>query len=269
MSTILCDVWLQSWICAEVLIRIVTLSFRCESVHKSVSSLCGFFWSFKTLHGGSVKEQLNIHRVTWTRAIMPCAALCFYVHVGFCVLTSVWSVSVCVSWVYFSTFVQDEWWGFPVYIPQLNMPVIAMRAECPAGSILKTLCLFHMEQLRPATRSLFHLTALIWLCFFILFFFSTALHCNCWYLLFWNLQQGCFAWHAYTCVCRWCRSIHWSRSLNSSFWSAQEPSRILVRYSWKMKYITSIPEDQIPDGAEWLEGDRAIFSSQQSPSSAE
>lgn len=59
----------------------------------------------------------------------------------------------------------------------------------------------------------------------------------------------------------WCISLHSNRSLNSSFWSAWEPHRILVRYSWKMKYITSIPEAQIPDGTQWLEGDMAIFSS--------
>lgn len=32
--------------------------------------------------------------------------------------------------------------GFPVYIPQLGMPAIAVWAECPAGSTLKTLRLF-------------------------------------------------------------------------------------------------------------------------------
>lgn len=199
-----------------------------------------------------------------------CNALCSFVCamcVFLCPCRSVQSVSVCVSWVYFYTFVQDEWWGFPVYIPQFNMPVIAVRAECPAGSILKTLCLFHMEQLRPATRSLFHSTALTRL----FFFHHSGMYCSYRYLSCWNLQQGCFARvcsHLTRAFCRWRISAHWSRSLNSSFWSAREPCRILVRYSWKMKYITSIPEAQIPDGTKWLEGDSAIFSSQQSPGSA-
>ncbi len=180
-----------------------------------------------------------------------------------CARECVKCVCVCVSWVYFCTFVQDEWWGFPVYIPQFNMPVIAVRAECPAGSILKTLCLFHMEQLRPATWSLFHLTALSRLLFFTTAARTAATDSFHVGICSRDVLRGC----AHACVCRWCIRVHW-RSLNSSFWSAQEPCRILVRYSWKMKYITSIPEAQIPDGMKWLEGDSAIFSSQQSPSSA-
>ena len=161
-------------------------------------------------------------------------------------------------------FTQREWWGIPVYIPQLNMPVIAVWAERPAGFILKMICLFHAKKLRPATRTFFLLTAISWR------FFSQ--HSSLLQLLIfflWELAAGMFHVGVLACVFPgWCISVHWSRSLNKIFWSAQEPFRILVRYSWKMKYITSSPEAQIPDGTKWLEGDSAIFSTQQSPSPA-
>lgn len=175
------------WIFSEVLIRIVTLS-----VHTSVSSLCGLFWSvditggdFEALllnnwtctesHGHSVccnaRCRLCVPCVFYTQAFVysqVCCEVCLCVFPG-CVL-----LHICAGWV--------------MGIPCLHSPA-QHASDCSVGWTpsrlhIKTLCLFHMEQLRPATRSLFHLTALGWV-----FFFS---HCSYCYLSFW--QQGCFAW---------------------------------------------------------------------------
>lgn len=130
----------QLWIFTEVLIRIVTLS-----VHTSVSSLCGLFWSLD-ITWGTLRlsywtiEHAQSHMGT-ACAVMPGADCVCHVYFTHRLLSTHKCVvrCVCVSFlgVYCYTFVQDEWWGFPVYIPQLNMPVIAVWAERPAGSILK------------------------------------------------------------------------------------------------------------------------------------
>lgn len=152
------------------------------------------------------------HAVTWLHGVLLCLVQLCVCHVYLCVFLRVCKVCLCV---YLYTLVQDEWWVFPVYIAQLNMPVIAVWAEHPAGSVLKTLCLFYMEQLRPDTRSLFPFNCSQ----FTMFFFMTAAT-DSFHFGSRDVLRGC----AHTCVCRWCISIHWRRSLNSSFCSAQEPA---------------------------------------------
>lgn len=52
---------------------------------------------------------------------------------------------------------------------------------------------------------------------------------------------------------------HVGRSFYSRFWSSQAYAEPLLDIHKKIKYIVRIPEAQIPDGAEWLEGDRGLF----------
>lgn len=81
MSAALSAVWIQSCMCTEGLWRIVTLSCHCDSVHRSVGSLCGWFWYFKTLHGGRGGFRLCLRTIEHaqshtdsTCAVMPCSA---------------------------------------------------------------------------------------------------------------------------------------------------------------------------------------------------
>lgn len=79
--------------------HIVNLS---ESFHSSVSSL-----NDTALHHiSSVKEQLNMHKVTWTQRAPRCLVRLRRSHCAprvfacvLCVVASVWSVSSWVSWV--------------------------------------------------------------------------------------------------------------------------------------------------------------------------
>lgn len=241
------------WICSGVLTRMVTLwiclnrstvqSALWMTLHYITSALLKNNWICTKSHGHSVRPDASCD----SAGVIVCPVyLCvFFVYSQVCEVCPLEFLGSTVVY----TFVLDEWWGFPVYISQLCMPVIAVWAERPAGSIYKPYS--HMEQLRPATRS-FNRSQLT---------VSFSPHpctavCDIFHfgICGKNASRGCAA-HT------WCRSLRSNRSLNSSFWSAWEPHRIQVRYSWKMKYITSIPEAQIPDGTQWLEGDMAIFSS--------
>lgn len=140
-SRALSSFWLQSWISTPVLIIMVTLSFFCKPVLSPECLVCLFLMP---------KAEL---RNIWTRAhsqmdtawvIVPRIARCVPGLTEFC---------ECVC-VYFRL-MQDDWWGFPVCIAQLNIPMVTVWPAQLASLLLKTLCLFHMEQLRSATRSHF------------------------------------------------------------------------------------------------------------------
>lgn len=137
---------------------------------------------------------------------VPCLFVCF---------SLVCEVCLCV---YFYAFVQDEWWGFPVYIAQLNMPVIAVWAEHSEGSLLKTPLLvpYGAVQTNYKITLLFNYSTVscVLFCFlfyFVLFCFNNSSVLQL--LIAFILAAGMLCVGVLTCVCRWGISTHGCRSL--------------------------------------------------------
>lgn len=171
------------------------------------------------------KEQESHGQNVW------CNAFCGYV----CVCSWVCEVCLCLCPGCTLTHLCRMSDGDSLFtFPSSNMPMIAVWAERPAGSILKTLCLFRMEQLRPAKRSSFPASSSSQL------WSAPSQQCTLLPLIA-LVYQGCVCTHVLTvhvCVSRLCASFRWSKSC---YWSPKEPPRIQIRYSWKMNYITKYP----------------------------
>lgn len=114
-------------------------------------------WTCTESHGHSVccnaRCRLCVPCILYTQAFVYTQACC---EVCLCVFPGCVLLHICAGWV--------------MGIPCLHSPA-QPASDCSVGWTpsrlhIKTLCLVHMEQLRPATRSLFHLTALGWVFFF-------------------------------------------------------------------------------------------------------
>lgn len=199
-----------------------------------------------------------------TCAVTPCLVLCVHVFLCTCRLlcTHKWVECVCVC---FLGVLQHICAGWVMGIPCLHSP-FQHASDCCVGWMPSRL---HIKNplLIPyrAAQTSYDITFPFNCSQLTVVFFSPLQHTVASDIFHFGI---CCRDVLRGCACRWCINVHWSSSLNSSFSSAREPCRILVRYSWKIKCITSIPKAQIPDGTEWLEGDGAIFSSQQNSSSA-